>query len=169
MFRLSSLRTVARPTLRNIAATPQKYTPNLIPLSVKYFSSTPVTCKTNTSTRTKENVHDLETFLTLIGRNCIEHAEAFENDLEKFLNTSSKEMKALGIDIQTRKYMLRWINKFQNDLEPLREHRQGKKKNGGERNSKEVLAKRRALARLEDRERFEKGELEAEDKGERVF
>lgn len=78
-------------------------------------------------------------------------------------------MKALGIDIQTRKYMLRWINKFQNDLEPLREHKKGKKKNGGERNSKEVLAKRRALERLEERERFEKEELDAENKGERVF
>lgn len=159
MFRFTALRTV----------TPLLKVPVQNTIALRPFSTSFVSFKTNTSTRTKENVKDLETFLNLIGRNCIEHVELFENDLQKFLNTSSKEMKALGIDIQTRKYMLRWINKFQNDLEPLREHKKGKKKNGGERNSKEVLAKRRALERLEERERFEKEELDAENKGERVF
>lgn len=133
------------------------------------FATSFVAYKTNTSTRTKENVHDLTTFLTLIGRNCIEHAELFENDLGKFLGTKGKQMKSLGIDVQTRRYMLRWINKFENNLEPLREHKQGKKKNGGERKQKEILAKRRALHRIEERDRFEKQELEAENKGERVF
>lgn len=125
--------------------------------------------KTNHSTRTKENVHDLETFLKLIGRNCIEHAETFGNDLPKFLKTSSHEMKNMGIDVSTRRYMLRWIHKFENDLEPLREHKKGKKKNGGERNAKTVLAKKKALKRLEEKEKFALEELEAEKKGEREF
>lgn len=125
--------------------------------------------KTNTSTRTKENVNDLPTFLTLIGRNCIEHVGLFEGDLARFLATPSKEMKQLGIDVSTRRYMLRWIHKFKNDLEPLREHTKGKKRNGGERNAKTVVAKRKALQRLQDNERLQKSELEAESRGERVF
>lgn len=136
---------------------------------VRTFSSTPVAFKTNTSTRTKENVHDLETFFSLIGRNTIEHLDTFESDLTKFLDTSSRQMKAKGIDVSTRRYMLRWKHKFVNDLEPLREHKRGKKKNGGERNAKTVLAKRKALQRLEEKEKFTADELEAEMKGERQF
>lgn len=78
-------------------------------------------------------------------------------------------MKTLGVDVQLRKYMLRWIHKFENDLEPLRVHRKGKKKNGGERKAKEVLAKKKALQRLEDNEKFKQEEAEAEAKGERDF
>lgn len=140
---------------------------NLTP--IRPISASTISFKTNTSTSTKENVHDLETFFKLIGRDCIEHLDAFENDLQKFLNTSSKDMKNMGIDVSTRRYMLRWIHKFQNDLEPLREHKRGKKKNGGERNAKTVLAKRNALKRLEEKEKFESQELEAERKGEREF
>lgn len=158
------LRSYAQIPVRNVASVTMKNTIVLRP-----FSSSFVNMKTNTSTRTKENVHDLETFLKLIGRNCIEHAESFENDLNKFLNTTSKEMKNMGIDVSTRRYMLRWIHKFQNNLEPLREHKRGKKKNGGERNAKTVLAKRKALERLEEKERYANEELEAERKGERAF
>lgn len=136
---------------------------------IRPISASAVSFRTNTSTSTKENVQDLETFFKLIGRDCIEHLDAFEGDLQKFLNTSSKDMKNLGIDVSTRRYMLRWIHKFENDLEPLREHKRGKKKNGGERNAKTVLAKRNALNRLEEKERFETQELEAERKGEREF
>lgn len=135
----------------------------------RLFHSSSIAYKTNTSTRTKENVHDLETFLTLIGRNCIEHLDAFEGDLNKFLNTTSKQMKDMGIDVSTRRYLLRWKHKFVNDLEPLREHKRGKKKNGGERKAKLVKAKRAALQRLEEKEKFQKQELEAEAKGEREF
>lgn len=134
-----------------------------------YFHSSATFHKTNTSTRTKDNVHDLETFLTLIGRNCIEHLELFEGDLNKFLTTGSKQMKDMGIDTRTRRYLLRWKHKFVNNLEPLREHPRGKKKNGGERKAKLVKAKRAALKRLEERESFQQQELEAEAKGERDF
>lgn len=137
--------------------------------SIRSFTYSSQLLKTNTSTRTKENVHDLETFFTLIGRNTIEHLDTFEGDLNKFLGTSSKQMKNLGIDVSTRRYMLRWINKFENDLEPLREHKRGKKKNGGERNARTVIAKRRALERIEEREKFSNLELAAEDRGEREF
>lgn len=139
------------------------------PLLAHAFSTSSVNFKINTSTRTKENVHDLETFLKLIGRNCSEHLNTFEGDLNKFLNTTSKQMKDSGIDVSTRRYMLRWIHKFQNDLEPLREHKKGKKKNGGERNATTVLAKKKALQKLEEKEQFKQDELAAEDRGERAF
>lgn len=99
----------------------------------------------------------------------MEHHDTFEGDLSKFLNTNGKQMKHLGIDVQSRRYLLRWINKFQNDLEPLREHKKGKKKNGGERKEVEVLAKRKALQRIEEREKFKQEELDAENRGERDF
>ncbi|KAK6457516.1 IGR protein motif-domain-containing protein [Scheffersomyces xylosifermentans] len=137
--------------------------------SIRAFSSSPVAYKTNTSTRTKENVHDLETFLTLIGRNSIEHLDLFEGDLNKFLSSTSKQMKFMGIDVSTRRYLLRWKHKFVNDLEPLREHQRGKKRNGGERNAKTVLAKRKALQKLEEKEKFASEELDAESRGERLF
>lgn len=138
-------------------------------ITSRNFSNSISLSRTNHSTRTKENVHDLETFLKLIGRNSIEHLDTFEGDLNKFLKTSSKQMKNLGIDVSTRRYFLRWINKFENDLEPLREHKKGKKKHGGERNAPTVIAKKRALKRLEEKEAFVKEELEAENRGERDF
>ncbi|KAK6204891.1 IGR protein motif-domain-containing protein [Scheffersomyces amazonensis] len=133
--------------------------------SLRSFSSSCITFKTNTSTRTKENVHDLETFFQLIGRNTIEHVGLFENDLQKFLTSSSIEMKNLGIEVSTRRYMLRWKYKFINDLEPLREHKRGKKRNGGERKAKLIVAKRNAEKRHEEREKRK----EADRNEERVF
>lgn len=137
--------------------------------AVRAFHTTNVAYKTNTSTRTKENVHDLETFLKLIGRNSVEHLDSFEGDLDRFLATTSSQMKNMGIDVRSRRYLLRWKHKFVNDLEPLREHKRGKKKNGGERNARLVKAKRHALKRLEEKESFQQQELEAEAKGERDF
>ncbi|KAI5955754.1 FYV4 [Candida jiufengensis] len=138
-------------------------------ITYKYFSQSSINYKTNTSTRTKENVHDLKTFLELIGRNCVEHLDSFEGDLNKFLETPSKKMKDIGIDTRTRRYLLRWKHKFINNLEPLREHPRGKKKNGGERKAKTVIAKRKALQRLEDKEKFSQQEMDAENRGERLF
>lgn len=140
-----------------------------VTLPMRSFSQSIVNYKTNTSTYTKENVHDLKTFLTLIGRNCVEHLDLFEGDLNKFIETPSKKMKDMGIDTRTRRYMLRWKHKFVNDLEPLREHKRGVKKNGGERKAKTVKAKRRALQRLEDKEKFSQEEMDAEYRGERLF
>lgn len=139
------------------------------PAFVRLFSQAVPLLRTNTSTRTKENVDDLETFFKLIGRNCSEHTDSFEGDLQKFLDTGSKQMKNMGIDIATRRYMLRWQHKFVNNLEPLREHKKGKKKNGGERNARTVVAKRNALRRLETKERHASDELMAEQQGERTF
>ncbi|KAK6881137.1 Small ribosomal subunit protein mS41 [Candida tropicalis] len=167
-------RSLLSPALRSIRPTISgSLTATLIkPTSIstiQFFSTSSINHRVNTSTATKENVQDLETFLTLIGRNCIEFKDSFENDLNKFLETSSEEMKEMGIDTKTRRYLLRWRHKFVNDLEPLRVHKQGKKKNGGERNSKTVIAKRKALERLEEKERFAQEELEAEKRGERLF
>lgn len=143
--------------------------PGILLTGTRPFSQSFVTFKINTSTKTKENVHDLQTFFQAIGRNTIEHLDSFEGDLQKFLGTTLKQMKNLGIDVSTRRYMLRWKHKFVNDLEPLREHKRGKKRNGGERKAKTVLAKRLALERLEEKERFASSELAAEEKGERQF
>lgn len=140
-----------------------------LPSLARTFSSSLVAAKTNTSTRNRSNVDDLETFFSLIGRNTVEHLDLFECNLQKFLDTSSREMKTMGIDVSTRRYMLRWKHKFVNDLENLREHKKGVKRNGGERKAKTVLAKRKALERLEEKERFASEELEAERKGEREF
>lgn len=140
-----------------------------LPSLARTFSSSLVAAKTNTSTRNRSNVDDLETFFSLIGRNTVEHLDLFEGNLQKFLDTSSREMKTMGIDVSTRRYMLRWKHKFVNDLENLREHKKGVKRNGGERKAKTVLAKRKALERLEEKERFASEELEAERKGEREF
>lgn len=159
MFRFTQFQSIARTGLAaRLALQP-----------TRLFSQSFLAFKTNTSTRTKENVHDLETFFKLIGRKTVDHLDSFEGDLDKFLNTTSKEMKNLGIDVSTRRYMLRWKHKFVNDLEPLREHKRGKKRNGGERKAKTVLAKRKALKNLEEKEKFANEELEAEQKGERQF
>ena len=135
----------------------------------RLFSTSLGVFKTNTSIRTKENVHDLETFFKLIGRDTMEHIDAFEGDLQKFLDTSSKQMKAMGIDVSTRRYMLRWKHKFVKDLESLREHKRGRKRNGGERKAKEVLAKRRAMQRIEECEKLAKKAAEGMEEAERIF
>lgn len=78
-------------------------------------------------------------------------------------------MKEAGIETRTRRYLLRWRHKFVNDLEPLREHKRGKKRNGGERKQKAVLGVRRAKKKLEERNEYNRLEAEAEARGERVF
>ncbi|RCK60807.1 Protein FYV4, mitochondrial [Candida viswanathii] len=118
---------------------------------------------------TKETVHDLETFMRLIGRRCVELTEEFDNDLETFLRMSSAEMKEKGIDARTRRYLINWRYKFVHGLEPLRTYSRGRKKNGGERKERRVLALRRAMVRLEEKEKWAQEELEAERKGLRVF
>ncbi|RLV91221.1 Protein FYV4 mitochondrial [Spathaspora sp. JA1] len=125
--------------------------------------------KANYEAKTKANVHDLETFFKAIGRDTVEHLELFDSSLSKFLKATSKQMKEMGIETRTRRYMLRWRHKFENDLEPLREHKRGTKKNGGQRKSKAVIAKRRALERIAKKEEFAKSELDAETRGERLF
>ncbi|KAF3989953.1 hypothetical protein FT663_02068 [Candidozyma haemuli var. vulneris] len=171
MFAFTALKTSARrvlPVSRAVSFSKPLFSASQM-AAPRLFSTTPAVFKTNTSTRTKENVHDLETFLKLIGRNTIEHLDTFEGDLQKFLETSSKQMKNLGIDTSQRRYLLRWKNKFVNDLEPLREHKRGRKKNGGERKAKLVKAKRVALKRLEEKEKWASSEKAAEEKGEREF
>ncbi|CAI5757795.1 unnamed protein product [Candida verbasci] len=136
-------------------------------LTVRPFSTSFRNFQESKVLYTKENVHDLETFLTQIGRNTIEFKDNFDNDLNKFLATTSEQMKEMGIDTNQRKYLLRWKDKFINNTEPLKEHKTGKKRNGGERKAKTVKARRLALQRIEERERFAK---EAENnQQERIF
>lgn len=155
------------PSFRALIPSLQPPTPTFS--AARTFSSSFKCPATNTSNHTKENVRDLTTFLTLIGRNCIEHAPLFDNDLQKFLTTKTKQMKEMGIDTRTRRYLLRWIHKFQNNLEPLREHKLGVKKNGGQRKAKTVLAKRNAIKRKEEIVRLNEQERAAENRGERLF
>ncbi|KAL1575104.1 protein FYV4, mitochondrial [Candida albicans P57072] len=170
MFRTLLSSTVRSIQLKPVTSTFSTTIPSITSIpTVSYFSTSSINYKTNTSTRTKENVHDLTTFLTLIGRNSIEYKDLFEDDLNKFLSTTSAQMKNMGIDTRARRYLLRWRHKFLNDLEPLREHKLGKKRNGGERKAKTVIAKRQALERLEEKEKWAQEELEAEKRGERLF
>lgn len=168
----------ATPSVRCLASTPvfrfpetseQSTSQTQAPLSTPSTESKKLKSKPIVEPRTRHNTHTLEEFLTLIGRNCIEHSDVFEGSLEKFLKTSSLEMKEAGIETRTRRYLLRWRHKFVNDLEPLREHKRGKKRNGGERKQKAVLGVRRAKKKLEERNEYNRLEAEAEARGERVF
>ncbi|KAJ9662282.1 telomere length regulation protein [Neophaeococcomyces mojaviensis] len=57
-------------------------------------------------------VPDVPTFLTLIGRGLSAHASKFES-WDKLFTLSSPELKELGIEpARTRRYLLRWRQKF---------------------------------------------------------
>lgn len=57
-------------------------------------------------------VPDVQTFLTLIGRDMSAHASKFES-WQKLFTTTSVQMKDLGIEPpRSRRYLLRWRQKF---------------------------------------------------------
>lgn len=59
-------------------------------------------------------VPDAETFLTLIGRNLKQHASKFPS-WESLFTMTSPQLKELGVEPpRTRKYLLRWREKFRN-------------------------------------------------------
>lgn len=104
-----------------------------------------------------EDIPDVETFLNKIGRNTIEFKEHFE-DWNKLFSMKSREMKAAGIDVQARRYILNQLEKFRNG-EKIAEIKKGKKSYyGGEYKRRHTKAVMHAANR---RERYAK--LEASD------
>ncbi|VVT43702.1 mitochondrial 37S ribosomal protein mS41 [Magnusiomyces paraingens] len=85
-----------------------------------------------------ENIPDLAAFLNAIGRKSIDHEETI-GTWEKLMTMSSQQMKADGIDVRSRKYILAWREKFAKGDE-LCEIKRGKKSWGGERRRKAVKA-----------------------------
>ena len=106
---------------------------------------------------TKE-IPDVPAFLNRIGHNTAEYAEAFPT-WDALFTSSSKEMKAAGIDVKPRKYILHQVENYrkaaflENDpkavFESIEEIKLHPKKNGGERNLNKYLAQKRILERIE--------------------
>lgn len=92
-------------------------------------------------------IPDVTAFFNKIGRGTIEQVEHFPT-WESLFTTSSFEMKEKGLDIQTRKYILKQVEHLRQG-EKIHEHLKGKKSYyGGEYKRKEntakILAKKRA-------------------------
>jgi len=59
----------------------------------------------------------LDKFLKSIGRECEQHVGKFKSWQHLFA-TKGKQMKGLGIGLADRKYILRWLEKYRQGLEP---------------------------------------------------
>lgn len=55
------------------------------------------------------NQISVDEFFKKIGRNTLEHASKFE-DMNQLLKAKGPELKEMGIDTRSRKYILRWIH-----------------------------------------------------------
>ncbi|KAL1962293.1 hypothetical protein VTN77DRAFT_9836 [Rasamsonia byssochlamydoides] len=61
-------------------------------------------------------VPDVQTFLTLIGRDMVKHASKFES-WDKLFSLTSAELRDLGIEpTRQRRYLLRWREKFRRGI-----------------------------------------------------
>lgn len=78
-----------------------------------------------------EQVPDVQTFLSKIGRNMTQYAEGFES-WDQFISSSSKQLAEKGLDTRDRRYLLNWFDKYGRGVE-LHEYKRGKKQWGGER------------------------------------
>ncbi|KAH3679830.1 hypothetical protein WICPIJ_008492 [Wickerhamomyces pijperi] len=93
-------------------------------------------------------IPDVATFFNKIGRGTAEQAENFPT-WESLFTTTSFEMKEKGLDIQTRRYILKQVEHLRQG-EKIHEHLQGKKSYyGGEYRRKEKTAKLLAKKRAE--------------------
>ncbi|KAI8803496.1 IGR protein motif-domain-containing protein [Cladochytrium replicatum] len=63
------------------------------------------------------SITDITSFLTIIGRNCVEHASRFQS-WEHLFNATSVEMKDAGIGTRQRKYILGWRELYMRGVEP---------------------------------------------------
>jgi hypothetical protein len=94
-------------------------------------------------------VPDVPTFLSQIGRDCTKHAPKF-SDWTQLFSATSAQLKELGVEpARTRKYILRWREKYRilNGNIRLLEQKRGHKIDGGERRRKEFRAKQYAEER----------------------
>lgn len=91
-----------------------------------------------------DQVPDVTTFLSKIGRKCEEVAEVYENNWNNLFLWDSKILKEKGVTVQQRRYILHQVEKLRKN-EPIIEVKKGKKSFfGSERNRKETVAKWRA-------------------------
>lgn len=111
-----------------------------------------------------EVIPDVPTFLKRIGRNTIQHEPKFTS-WEQFFALTSAQMRELGIEpTRNRRYILHWREAFRmaNGQLKLKEHKRGKKIDGGERRQKQVRAKRRAEENKDKRAAAENEKVEKE-------
>lgn len=102
---------------------------------------------TKTIPKCTEQIPDVKAFLTRIGRKCDEHTELYENKWDNLFKWDSGVLKAKGIPVQQRKYILHQVERMRNNR-PVVEIKKGKKSFfGGERKRKETIAKWRAEQR----------------------
>jgi hypothetical protein len=126
----------------------------------RYFSTTttlfkraPISMKIPKSTK---EISDVPAFLNHIGRQCSEFHEAFPN-WDALFTSTSKDMKAAGIDAKPRKYILDQVERYRKASfisnipvnEATKEIKLHPKKNGGERKLNQYMAKKRILERIE--------------------
>ncbi|CAI4053112.1 hypothetical protein SUVZ_15G2110 [Saccharomyces uvarum] len=119
---------------------------NSFPLLLKRSLATPKAAYRFSSTIPKPNeqIPDVDTFLTKIGRNCNELKDTFENTWNNLFLWDSKALKEKGVNIQQRRYILNQTQKYRNN-EPIREIKLGKKSFfGGERKRRAFTAKWKA-------------------------
>ncbi|SMN18449.1 similar to Saccharomyces cerevisiae YHR059W FYV4 Protein of unknown function, required for survival upon exposure to K1 killer toxin [Maudiozyma saulgeensis] len=88
-----------------------------------------------------EQIPDASTFLNVIGRNCSEFADAYENQWDNLFKWDSRVMKEKGIPTQQRKYILFQLEKFRDKQEIVAIDKGKKSFFGGERTRKEKKAK----------------------------
>jgi hypothetical protein len=95
-----------------------------------------------------KQIPDVKTFLSLIGRNCIEHEEHFPEWKSLFEN-SGRDLKEKGIEVQQRRYILQQVEKLRQGGEVCATKPGKKSYLGGERNRKERVARLQAEKRQE--------------------
>ncbi|CCH58097.1 hypothetical protein TBLA_0A02970 [Henningerozyma blattae CBS 6284] len=88
-----------------------------------------------------EEISNVETFLTKIGRNSLELNKVFNNSWNCMFTSTGKFLKQKGVNVRDRRYLLLQLEKFKRN-EPLIEYKRGKKGFfGGERKQKANIAK----------------------------
>ncbi|KAK4510660.1 uncharacterized protein ATC70_005092 [Mucor velutinosus] len=72
----------------------------------------------NTVPAPRGQIQDVSTFLKAIGRGCDEVAGKFET-WDQLFTTGSRAMKTdMGISTKQRKYILSWLERYRNGVEP---------------------------------------------------
>lgn len=99
-------------------------------------------------------VPDVETFLKVIGRDCVEFKDTYENKWDNLFSWDGPVLKEKGVPIQQRKYILSQVENFRvSGDQAIKEIKRGKKSFfGGERKRKAFKAKWIAIARSERKE-----------------
>lgn len=110
-------------------------------IAIRYLHSVRTRTIPTIIPKPSSEIPDTTTFLNVIGRNCNEFIDTYENQWDNLFKWDSNTMKEKGIPTQQRKYILFQLEKYRSG-ELLNEIQKGKKSFfGGERNRKEKKAK----------------------------